>query len=210
MRSASVAILAACGLSLSACASLEEMAGADFAGGTLAAIGLADPNRNPVPDPQPRGPLVVPGSRDLPAPRETAAGVNDPAWPRDPEAQARASRAEAERLNRELVDRVEGRDSRGILLSREELASGTVAERNARRGINTNEQNPVLTAEEMRRQDQNVANLAREASQANTERRFLTDPPSDYRSLSQENYEGKEEILSGGTQREGIARLWPF
>ena len=210
MRSASVAILAACGLSLSACASLEEMASADIAGGTLAAIGLADPNRNPVPDPQPRGPLVVPGSRDLPPPREATAGVNDPAWPRDPEAQARASRAEAERLNRELVERVEGRDSRGILLSREELAAGTIAEGNARRGINTDQQNPVLTAEQMRQQDATIANLAREASQANTERRFLTDPPTEYRSLSQENYEGKEELLSGGAPREGLARLWPF
>jgi hypothetical protein len=63
-------------------------------GGIIHALGLRSPD-DPVIEYRERSPLVVPPSRDLPAPQ--AGTVHNPAWPVDPDAKRAKDRADARR-----------------------------------------------------------------------------------------------------------------
>ena len=216
MRSANIVVVAAVGLGLSACSAAEEIASFDIAGGTLSAIGVTSPNREAPQDPQPRGPLVVPGSTDLPQPREAVA-TNDPAWPKNAEEATEEFEAERKRIGSEYTARMDRDD---VVLSPDELAGVRGPTPNSGRAADelqlsrTEGVSATLSAAERRRQSDAALELAaQQAGQDKSERRYLIDPPSEYRQLSGVDYEGKDELLEGAAKKEekkGLGRLWPF
>lgn len=219
MRHVIPAALLGASLALSGCSSVDDVSSYDITGNTLAAIGLASPDRETPEDPKPRGPLVVPGSRDnLPPPRESVA-ANDPNWPRDAEEREEAIEAEAERRNAEYLARLDDPQEASILLSREELAGGTGPtpgdrEPDELQRHGTDRVNPTLSTQELNEQNERALELARQQSgQGSVERRYLIDPPTEYRQLSGAEYEGRDEMLDEARQEKektGLSRLWPF
>ena len=69
-----------------------------------------------------RAPLVVPPSRSLPPPQNEASVANNPAWPRDPDAQQR--KLEAAKKKQPARTAAETMDAEGRPLSRSELDRG--------------------------------------------------------------------------------------
>src|SRR5438034_44206 len=74
--------------------------------GILGGIGV-DVGNKPGIDYRERSPLVVPPSRNLPAPQNAAAVEQNPAWPRDPDQRRRRKESKQRDPSSRSVDRIE-------------------------------------------------------------------------------------------------------
>jgi hypothetical protein len=206
----SVSVLA---LLLSGCSAVENVASLDIAGNTMAAIGIVSANREKPEDPKPRGPLVVPGQTVLPQPRESATAT-DPNWPKDSDRAEEVRQAEADRKGQEYLERL-SRDN--MVLSPQEMAEGFGQMPGDGRNADPIQRgddgvDPKLSPQELKRQSEDFAKLAEQNSgQNSTERRYLIDPPSDYRRPSGATYEGSDALAQPEPEKKkGLGRLWPF
>ena len=213
MRKLTIVGLTLVGFAAAGCSTVEDIASADIAGSTLSAVGLISPQREKPEDPKPRGPLVAPGTKDLPAPREAAVNA-DPAWPKDSDRAEEIAEQQKIRRGNEYRDRMANGN---VVLAPNELAGGYTQNPREYRPdpiqAGADGVNPQLSREELKSQSDLAQQIADQQSGRDTsERRYLIDPPSDHRQLSNQNYEGREEILAKQEpeKKRGLGRLWPF
>ena len=118
-----------------------------------------------------RAPLVVPPTAKLPKPK-TAASVNDPAWPKDPD----VLKKQAE--DAEAASFAPPPDSSKKLTAEELKAFKNVAPRSNNSG-QANDSSHTLSPQEMAKADEIMKQVAAQSSSGgNGGKGYLTDPPS--------------------------------
>jgi hypothetical protein len=127
-----------------------------------------------------RSPLVIPPSRELPAPESAAAVAGTPSWPRDPDQRKQAATRSA--------PAIDGERSAARHLRPDELRRGTTASRDTRPHVtqSDNEQGRVLRPSEYGETRQLFNFFATQKAEAETfkgepARTRMTEPPTGYR-----------------------------
>lgn len=205
------ALVALSGMALSGCVGMGPTYGTGKASDVqlledVSSMFSIAPKRGPQIDYKPRPELVKPGSKDvLPAPQDnivtTAAGT----WPESPEMRRARIRADA----------TANRDTPGF---EPEVAMAVQPARQTvrrTRGDDTNlDGTPISTATQRAEFNRRLA-MSRQGSAES--RRFLSEPPLDYRRPAETATVGdvgedewKKDRQRKGTKRTGLRDLWPF
>jgi type IV secretory pathway VirB10-like protein len=112
----SIVILAGAKVSKAADDEAEDTFDTKFMLNLLTNMGLRQGNEPGI-DYHERSPLVVPPTRDLPPPESTSSALSNPAWPKDPDVQAKR------KVKREQKNTVEAEEESMRLLRPDELAA---------------------------------------------------------------------------------------